>query len=96
MAERLDRMVELHNDSEAAFVGLWDGKEIEIEPGESVELKAGVAGHLVDAHPDFELRIEEILPGLKEARNPGDPLQQTDRGEAFAAVKGKQKPPAGE
>lgn len=96
MAERLDRMVELFNDGEEVFIGKWDGKEIEIDSGESAEMIAGVAQHFIDSNPHVELRMEEILPPLKDARQPADPLQQTDRGQAFAAVKSKPKPPAGE
>jgi hypothetical protein len=84
---KLERMVELHNDGEETFEGRWDGKDVVIEPGESSEIMAGVAEHFKERHPDAELRVEEILPGMTAARNPVNPLQQTDRGEAFAAVK---------
>jgi hypothetical protein len=88
---KLERIVELHNDGEEAFNGRWDGKDVTIGPGACIEITAGVAEHLIERHPDADLRVEELAPMLKAARNPADPLQQTDRGEAFAAVKGKQK-----
>lgn len=87
----LSRTIHLYNDGKETFNGRWDGEDITIEPGAYSELQAGVAGHFIDKNPNTTFRIEELQHASTEPRTPVNPLEQTNRGEAFSAVKRRKK-----
>jgi hypothetical protein len=87
----LERMIHLYNDDNETFTGRWDGRNIEIESGSYAEVQAGIAEHFISRHPDAKLRVEEIAGAAIEPRTPVNPLEQSDRGEAFAAVRRRKK-----
>jgi hypothetical protein len=84
LAQLMEGIVELHNDSDEQFKGKWDGKPILIKAGSHRDVMLGVAEHLIERHPDCDLRIEKIEAEETEVRTPVNPLEQTDRGTAFA------------
>lgn len=81
----LARYVHLYNDSEP-FAAMWDGKEYELG-AEPLRIQAGVAEHWIGVHKHAALRMEEIEAETVEPRSPINPLEATDRGEAFSAIK---------
>lgn len=89
-----ERNVLLFNDGEEAFIERWDGMPVEIEVGDATEISFGVAEHFKQKHPDASLRIEEVPLEMVQARTPVNPLETTDRGAAFEALKKKRAPKA--
>lgn len=87
----LSRMIHLYNDDTETFNGQWDGQVVTIESGEYSEMQAGIAEHFIGRNPETQLRVEEVASETIEPRSPVNPLEQTDRGEAFAAVKRRKK-----
>lgn len=87
LKSELERIVLLFNEGTTDFEGRWDGKDITLEPGDSVEVQAGVAEHFKVRHPDADLRIEEIVKEEIEPREPGNPLETNNRGTAFGKLK---------
>ncbi|UKS27202.1 hypothetical protein LOZ80_38080 [Paenibacillus sp. HWE-109] len=87
LKSELERIVLLFNEGTSDFEGRWDGKDILLEPGDSVEVQAGVAEHLIQRHEDADLRIEEIEKEEIETREPGNPLETNNRGTAFGKLK---------
>lgn len=66
----------------------WDGKEYFLG-SEPVEVPKGVAIHWKERIK--WIRYEEIPPEVIEQRIPENPLEENDRGEAFAELKRKKK-----
>lgn len=82
----LDKNVHVYRDDGIVLV-MWDGKEYELSK-EPVEVKRGVAEHWQGLH---DIRIEEVPEGVIEQRTPVNPLEQNNRGKAFARLmKGKE------
>lgn len=85
----LEQRINLINDSEP-FTAMWDGKEY-ILTDEPLEVEKGIAEHWQQRHPEAILRIESIAAEEVERRDPTNPLEANDRGEAFAGIKRTRK-----
>lgn len=77
---KLDELVKLKNNGKQ-FKSMWDGKEVKINKGDSIEVVRGLAQHFMEQSD--ELEIEEIEPEEPEKREPGNPLEDNNRGSAF-------------
>jgi hypothetical protein len=78
----LDKNVLVFSDDPCTAI--WNSKEYELGT-EPVEVKRGIAEHWLGLHPD--IRIEEISAEVIEQRTPVNPLEQNNRGAAFADLK---------
>lgn len=85
----LAKVVYLYNDSEP-FSAKWDGKEYTLSK-DPTEIQLGVAQHWQNRFKGAALRIEEIPTAEIERRRPTNPLEDNDRGEAFAGVRKRRK-----
>lgn len=81
--------VYLVNDDRKTFEGMWDGKTITIKSKEKEEMIKGLAEHFVRKHGEHKLSIKELTPEEIKKRIPENPLEENDRGEAFAQLKKK-------
>ena len=81
----LEQRINLFNDSEP-FTAMWDGKTYELT-SDPLEVEKGIAEHWQQRHPELQLRIESISAEEIEKRDPVNPLEVNDRGEAFASIK---------
>lgn len=77
---KLDELVELHNNGKQ-FKSMWDGKEVKINKGDSIQVVRGLAEHFLEQSD--ELEIKEIEKEEPEKREPINPLTENNRGEAF-------------
>lgn len=77
---KLDELVELHNNGKQ-FKSMWDGKEVKINKGDSIQVVRGLAEHFREQSD--ELEIKEIEKEEPEKREPKNPLTENNRGEAF-------------
>lgn len=82
-----EKNIYLINDGEP-ITALWDGKEYELGK-EPVEVRRGVAEHWISVHGE-QLRIEELPAEIIEQRKPSNPLEDNNRGQAFAGLKNAQ------
>lgn len=78
----------VHVYSDNPIIARWDGKEYRLG-SEPVEVPLGVAIHWQGVHKG--IRYEDIPPEVIEQRIPENPLEENDRGEAFAELKRKKK-----
>lgn len=85
----LEQRINLINDSDP-FTAMWDGKVYWLT-AEPLEVEKGIAEHWQQRHPEAKLRIEEIAASQIERRDPVNPLEANDRGEAFASIKRTRK-----
>lgn len=84
----LDKNIHLYNDGEP-LTAMWDGKEYELGK-EPLEVRRGIAEHWIGVHGE-QLRIEELPAEVIEQRTPANPLEDNNRGAAFADLKPKGK-----
>lgn len=84
--DNLSQNIYLYNDAAEAFTGRWDGVDYTIER-EPLEIARGVAEHWQRAHKDAQLRIEDVPEEVIEKRAVKNPLEDNDRGTAFAGLK---------
>lgn len=80
----------LYNDDKTPFEARWDGKDYVIDK-EPIEIEQGIAEHWSNLYPAANLRIEEVPQEVIEKRQPLNPLEDNNRGEAFAALKKPQR-----
>lgn len=82
----LEKMIYLYNDAKQPFEARWDGVDYTIDK-EPLEITRGVAEHWMNVHKDAQLRIEDVPAEVIEKRRPANPLEENDRGQAFAELK---------
>ena len=80
----MDKHIHLYNDGEP-ITAMWDGKEYELGK-EPVEVRRGIAEHWIGVYGE-QLRIEDIPAEVIEQRKPVNPLEENNRGQAFAGLK---------
>lgn len=81
----LEQTIHLINDSDP-FTAMWDGKVYWLT-SDPLEVEKGIAEHWQQRHPEASLRIELIAASEIDRRDPINPLEANDRGEAFAGIK---------
>lgn len=79
-------LVELHNKGDKDFKSMWDGKPFVIKKKKHKEVVKGLADHFIEHEPEAELEIQEIEPEAIEPRDPVNPLEDTNRGQAFEGL----------
>lgn len=72
----------------------WDGKDIDLSTGR--ELPYGVLLHYQGTDPDITFTVKEVTPSEIAAREIVNPLEENDRGEAFAGLKKRGRPAQGD
>jgi hypothetical protein len=77
---KIDELVELHNNGKQ-FKSMWDGKEVKINKGDSIQVVRGLALHFLEQSDQLE--IQEIEKEVPQKREPVNPLTENNRGEAF-------------
>lgn len=82
----LNQMIYLYNDSKEPFEARWDGVDYKISK-EPLEIQRGVAEHWQNVHKDASLRVEDVPQEVIDKRKPVNPLEDNDRGKAFAELK---------
>jgi hypothetical protein len=83
VANRLDEIVELHNNGKQ-FKSMWDSKEVKINKGDSIQVVRGLAQHFLEQSDELEIR--EIEKEEPEKRDPVNPLTDNNRGSAFEGL----------
>lgn len=78
----MDKHVHVYSDNPA--LARWDGKEYRLG-SEPVEVKRGIAEHWKGVHKG--IHIKELPAEVIEQRVPENPLEQNNRGTAFAELK---------
>lgn len=78
--------------AKADFTGHWDGKELDFSKG--ITVQRGIVHHYEKQGIQFEL--SDVPKQERDARAIVNPLEENDRGEAFAGLKRKPKPKDGE
>lgn len=69
----------------AEFTAKWDGKDFDMSKG--ITVPYGVVLHYQILHPDIEFMTTEVTPKETPVREIVNPLEENDRGEAFAGLK---------
>ncbi|MET3699350.1 hypothetical protein SAMN05877753_10211 [Bacillus oleivorans] len=82
----MDTIVELHNNGNQ-FKSMWDSKEVKINKGKHIKVVYGLALHFQEQDPDLEIKF--IEPEPVEPREPENPLEENNRGEAFSELEGE-------
>lgn len=91
----LAKEIYLFNDDKHPFEARWDGQDYRIEK-QPIVVKLGVALHWQGTRKDSNLRIEEVPAEEIAKRIPANPLEENNRGEAFAGLKRTRKRASGE
>lgn len=91
----LAKLVNVFNDAREAFEARWDGVDYRITK-EPVQVNLGVFQHWQKIYPDAKIRYEEISAEEIAKRQPKNPLESNERGEAFAGLKRPRRKASGE
>lgn len=81
--EQLSRNVRVTADITAR----WDGKEYDLRNG--VVVKYGVFASWRESHKGVEFTVSEVEDPTIDSREIKNPLEENDRGESFAGLKGR-------
>ncbi|MCI3922434.1 hypothetical protein MO973_19565 [Paenibacillus sp. TRM 82003] len=87
-----DTLVYVYNDAQEPLTARWDGKDYTL-CSDPVRVLYGVVEHWRKAHK-VELRAETIPADEIAVKPIVNPLEENDRGEAFATIKRGRKPKA--
>jgi len=74
----------------APITAQWDGKEYDLS--KPVKLIYGIVYHWQQSYPDVEFSVSDVPKSEIAARQVMNPLEDNDRGEAFASLKRVRKP----
>lgn len=74
----------------APIVGRWDGKDVDLTEG--LTIKVGLLQHFQNVHKGIEFQVEDVKPSVRDSKEIVNPLEENDRGEAFAALKKPKEP----
>lgn len=83
--EELSRIVKVTADLTAT----WNGVEYDLS--KPTELQYGIVHHWKNVYPEVTFSIEAVTPTIKPDQPIVNPLEEADRGEAFAGLR-KRKP----
>lgn len=71
----------------------WDGKDIDLSKGQ--QLPYGIVLHYETLDPETKFTVVEVTPKEIPNREIVNPLEEMDRGEAFAGLKKRGRPAQG-
>lgn len=84
--ERLRELVKV--SSKKDIYPMWDGSEYDLSGKNTVQINRGVAEVWKESYPDAGITIEKVeAKQSRSSRTPQDPLEENNRGSAFADLK---------
>lgn len=86
---------EVYVTSQEPFTAHWDGKEYNLSPDKDTRLKRGIVYHWQEVH-GVEFTMKDIPKSELFSKEIINPLEENDRGEAFASLKRPRKSKEGE
>lgn len=83
-------MAKVFVTSTESFTARWDGINYEIGK-QPVEVELGVLEHWQKTHKGMEFTVKELTQEEIESRQPVNPLEENDRGQAFSTLKRRRR-----